>query len=105
MWVDGVHFNIRLEDDGLCTLVMMGVRADGTKELVALEDGYRESAESWANVLDKLPRRPRAKRALHDVMYAPTKAAAETAIGTFVAEFKVKYPKAKACRWTTRRLC
>ena len=50
-------------------------------------------------MLDKLPRRlrPRAKRALHDVMYAPTKTDAETAIGAFVAEFEVKYPKATAC--------
>ena len=45
--VDGVHFNVRLEDDRLCTLVMIGVRPDGTKELIAVEDGYRESAESW----------------------------------------------------------
>ena len=141
VWVDGIHFNIRLEDDRLCTLVMIGVRADGTKELVALEEGYRESTESWssvlrdlrgrgmqvpavavgdgalgfwsavrdvwpetapqrdwchklANVLDKLAQRLRAKRALHDVMYAPTKTDAETAIGAFVAEFEVKYPKA-----------
>ena len=43
VWVDGIHLNIRLEDDRLCTFVMIGVRADGTKELVALEDGYRES--------------------------------------------------------------
>ena len=50
MWVDGIHFNIRLEDDRLCTLVMIGVKADGTKELVAIEDGYRESAESWAGM-------------------------------------------------------
>ena len=146
VWVDGIHFNIRLEEDRLCTLVMIGVRADGTKELVALEDGYRESAESWssvlrdlrrrgmrapavavgdgalgfwtavrdvwpetapqrdwchklANVLDKLPQRlrPRAKRMLRDVMYAPTKTEAETAIGGFVVEFEVKYPKATAC--------
>ena len=47
VWVDGIHFNIRLEDDRLCTLVMIGVRPDGTKELVALEDGYRESTDSW----------------------------------------------------------
>ena len=39
VWVDGIHFNIDLEDDRLCTLVMLGVRADGTKELVALDDG------------------------------------------------------------------
>jgi hypothetical protein len=41
-WVDGVHFNVRLEDDHLCGLVVVGVRPDGTKELVALADGYRE---------------------------------------------------------------
>ena len=51
VWVDGLHFNIRLEDDRLCTLVVIGARADRTKELVALEDGYRESAESWAELL------------------------------------------------------
>lgn len=43
VWVDGVHFNVRLEEDRLSALVVIGVRPDGTKELVALEDGYRES--------------------------------------------------------------
>ena len=56
VWVDGVHFNVRLEDDRLCTLVMIGVRPDGTKELIAVEDGYRESAESWKTVLRDLKR-------------------------------------------------
>ena len=46
VWVDGVHFRVRLEEDRLCTLVMIGVRADGTKELIAVEDGYRESTDS-----------------------------------------------------------
>ena len=57
VWVDGIHCNIRLEDDRLCTLVVIGARADGTKELVALEDGYRESAESWAERWRGLQRR------------------------------------------------
>src|SRR5215472_2281552 len=57
VWVDGVHFNVRLEDDRLCALVMIGVRPDGTKELIAVEDGYRESAESWKTVLRDLKRR------------------------------------------------
>jgi hypothetical protein len=39
LWVDGVHFTVRLEEARLCTLVMVGVRADGTKELVAVADG------------------------------------------------------------------
>jgi len=59
VWVDGVHFNVRLQDDRLCTLVMIGVRPDGTKELITVEDGYRESAESWKTVLRDLKRRGR----------------------------------------------
>jgi transposase-like protein len=57
VWADGVHFNIRLEEDRLCCLVIVGVRLDGTKELVALADGYRESGESWADLLRDLRRR------------------------------------------------
>jgi hypothetical protein len=53
-WVDGVYFNVRLEEDRLCCLVVVGVRPDGTKELVALADGYRESKESWAVLLRSL---------------------------------------------------
>ncbi|MBO0730672.1 MAG: transposase [Acidimicrobiaceae bacterium] len=47
-WVDGVHFNVRLEDARLCALVMVGVRADGRKELVGIADGYRERSDSWS---------------------------------------------------------
>ncbi len=57
VWADGVHFNVRLEEDRLCALVIVGVRADGTKELVAITDGYRESTESWADLLRDLKRR------------------------------------------------
>jgi transposase-like protein len=57
VWADGIHFNVRLEDDRLCTLVLIGVRPDGSKELVAVEDGYRESSESWKSVLRNLKRR------------------------------------------------
>jgi putative transposase len=53
-WADGVHFNIRLEEDRLCCLVIVGVRPDGTKELVAVDDGYRESTDSWAELLRSL---------------------------------------------------
>jgi putative transposase len=145
LWADGIHFTIRLEEERLCTLVLIGVRPDGTKEVVALEDGYRESAESWrtvlrdlkrrglrapvlaigdgalgfwaavrevwpetaeqrcwvhriANVLDKLPKslQPRAKQALHEIMYAETRAAAEREITRFAQEYEAKYPKAVA---------
>jgi len=57
-FVDGVHVSVRLgEDDRLCLLVVIGVREDGTKELLAVEDGYRESTESWATVMRDLKAR------------------------------------------------
>lgn len=63
-WVDGVHFRIRLEEDRLCCLVIIGVRPDGTKELVAVAPGYRESTESWAELLRDLKDRGLAAPAL-----------------------------------------
>ena len=54
IWSRDLSDRVRLEDDRLCTLVMLGVKSDGTKELVALEDGCRESAESWASLLRDL---------------------------------------------------
>ena len=57
LWADGIHVNIRLEEHKLCLLVLIGVRADGRKELVALADGYRESTESWADLLRDAARR------------------------------------------------
>lgn len=145
LWADGVHFRVRLEEDRLCTLVLIGVRPDGTKELLAVEDGFRESTESWAtvlrglkrrgmtapeiavgdgalgfwaalrevwpetreqrcwvhklvNVLDKLPRRvqPKAKQALHEIMYAENRRQAEEAIVCFEQDYAAKYPKAVA---------
>ena len=56
-WVDGAHFNVRLEEDRLCCLVVVGVRPDGAKELMAVADGYRESKESWAALLRGLRER------------------------------------------------
>jgi transposase-like protein len=149
LWADGIHFTIRLEDERLCALVLIGVRPDGTKEVVALEDGYRESAESWramlrdlkgrgmrapvlaigdgalgfwaavrevwpetaeqrcwvhriANVLDKLPKglQPRAKQALHAMLYADSRTTCEREIRRFTAEYGAKYPKAVAALTT-----
>jgi transposase-like protein len=54
LWVDGVHLNIRLEEDRLSLLVVIGVDVEGKKRLIALEDGYRESKESWLAVLRDL---------------------------------------------------
>lgn len=76
VWVDGVHCNIRLEDERLCTLVMLGARPDGTKELIAVEDGYRESSASWAVLLRDLKRRG---------MPAPVLAVGDGALGFWAA--------------------
>ena len=143
IWVDGIHVNVRLEEDRLCLLVVIGARPDGSKELIAIEDGYRESTESWlfvlrdlkargmqdpmvaigdgalgfwaalrevwpatheqrdwvhklGNVLDKLPKRlrPRAKEALHEIMYAEGRESADDAMSVFAADYELKYPKA-----------
>jgi len=143
LWADGVHFNIRLEEDRLCCLVLIGVRADGRKELVAVGDGFRESADSWAEVLRDLKRRgmrapvlaigdgalgfwgalrevfpetkeqrcwvhkiancldalpqslqSKAKAALHEIMNAEHKEAAEAAVDRFQETYGAKYPKA-----------
>jgi len=51
VWADGVHFNIRLEQERQCILVLMGATADGQKELIAVADGYRESEQSWKELL------------------------------------------------------
>jgi putative transposase len=51
VWADGVHFNIRLEEDRQCILVLMGATADGHKELIAVADGFRESEQSWKALL------------------------------------------------------
>jgi transposase-like protein len=51
VWADGVHFNIRLEGERQCILVLMGATAEGTKELIAITDGYRESEQSWKELL------------------------------------------------------
>ena len=56
-WVDGIYFNARLEQDRPCFLVIIGAGSDGKKELVAVETGFRESAESWRVLLRDLKRR------------------------------------------------
>ena len=76
IWVDGIHFNVRLDEHRLCALVIVGVRTDGTKELVSISDGIRESTESWADVLRDLRRRG---------MAAPTVAVGDGALGFWAA--------------------
>jgi putative transposase len=76
VWVDGIHLKVRLEADKVCLLVIIGVRADGRKELVALADGFRESSESWADLLRDCRRRG---------MAAPVLAVGDGALGFWKA--------------------
>ncbi len=57
IWVDGIHFNVRMSENKLCTLVVMGATKEGEKELIAIEGGYRESTESWSYLLRDLKTR------------------------------------------------
>ena len=88
LWVDGIHLKVRLEQEKLCLLVMIGVRADGQKELVALTDGYRESTESWAGLLRDCQRRG---------MRAPVLAMGDGALG-FWAALRDVFPETREQR-------
>jgi transposase-like protein len=93
LWADGIHVNIRLEEHKLCLLVMIGVRADGRKELIALAGGYRESAESWADLLRDCARRG---------MRAPVLAAGDGALG-FWGALREVFPRAREQRCWFRK--
>src|SRR3954451_10523806 len=88
VWADGVHFNVRLDEDRLCCLVIVGVRTDGTKELVAIADGYRESIESWADLMRDLKRRG---------MRAPVLAVGDGALG-FWGALREVFPESREQR-------
>ena len=87
-WADGVHFNVRLEEERLCCLVIVGVRVDGTKELVAITDGHRESTGSWADLLRDAKRRG---------MRAPVVMVGDGALGMWSALGEV-FPETRAQR-------
>jgi putative transposase len=94
VWADGVYFNIRLEEDRLACLVVVGVLPDGRKEVIALEDGYRESTESWASVLRDLKRRG---------MPAPMLAVGDGNLG-FWAALREVYPETQEQRCWKHKL-
>lgn len=89
-----MHFTIRLEDERLCTLVVIGARADGTKEVIAVEDGYRESTESWLTALRDLKRRG---------LTAPVVAVGDGALGFWNAVGEV-WPEVREQRCWVHRL-
>ena len=85
MWVDGIYFNIRLQDDRPCLLVIIGALPDGTKELVAVYDGHRESKDSWKEVLEGLKRQGLSK--------APSLAIGDGALGSGPLSRKFFHPQ------------
>jgi putative transposase len=94
IWADGLHFGIRLEEDRLACLVVMGVCVDGRKEVIALEGGYRESEESWTSLLRDLKARGLA---------APVLAIGDGALG-FWAAMRAVYPEAREQRCWVHKL-
>jgi transposase-like protein len=86
-WVDGVYFNVRLEEERSCILVIMGATKDGKKELVAVQDGYRESEQSWKEILLDLRHR--------DLKSGPLLAIGDGALGFWKALPQVF----GNCRW------
>ena len=86
VWADGIHFNVRLEENRTCILVLMGATPEGTKELIAVQDGYRESEQSWLSLLLDLKQR--------GLTVDPKLAIADGALGFWAA--------ARKC-WSTTR--
>ena len=92
LWADGVYFNVRLEDPGnarQCILVLMGATAEGKKELIAVADGYRESEQSWYELLQDVKQR--------GLTIAPKLATGDGALGFWKALRKV-YPATRMQR-------
>jgi len=88
VWADGIHVNVRLDSERLCLLVLIGVRTDGSKELIAICDGYRESEGSWADLLRDARRRG---------MRAPVLAVGDGALGFWAALGEV-FPETRVQR-------
>jgi putative transposase len=86
LWADGIHFNVRLEDDRACILVIMGTLEDGTKELIAAHAGYRESKLSWLEILQDMKRR--------GLKHSPKLAVGDGALG-FWAAISQEYPETR----------
>jgi transposase-like protein len=89
VWADGVHFNIRLEEDRQCILVLMGATPEGTKEVIAIGEGHRESEQSWLALLLDCQSR--------GLVLAPELATADGALGFWKALPKV-WPKTRGQR-------
>jgi putative transposase len=76
-WADGIYFNVRLDDDRTCVLVLIGATEDGTKELLAVVDGFRESKDSWGDLLRELK--------AHGLTQPPKLATGDGSLGFWIA--------------------
>jgi putative transposase len=76
-WADGIYFNVRLDDERTCVLVLVGASEDGSKELLAVVDGFRESKESWGDLLRELKR--------HGLSQGPKLAIGDGSLGFWIA--------------------
>ena len=116
VWADGIYFQVRLEPDRPCVLVIIGATKDGRKELLAIEDGglgfwaaleevypgtnhQRCWVHKSANVLDNLPKtvQAQAKARLHQMYLSPTRQDALGAYEDFLSLYEARYPKACSC--------
>ena len=98
LWADGIHFNIRLEEDRQCILVLMGATADGHKELIAIADGHRESEQSWKALLLDVKAR--------GLIVDPQLATGDGALGFWKALGKcIRPPESNAAGCTRRPTC
>jgi transposase-like protein len=88
-WVDGIHFNVRLDEERSCILVIMGANESGRKELLAISDGYAESKASWREILLDLKRR--------GLKIGPKLAVGDGALG-FWAALREIYPECREQR-------
>jgi transposase-like protein len=97
IWADGVYSGLRAEQTKLCALVVIGVNERGQKHFLTIEDGIRESTQSWREVLLPKSSQPKAKQALHAIWQAETRVEAEKAFDLFITTYEPKYPKAALC--------
>ena len=89
IWADGVYFNIRMEEDRACILVLLGATAKGEKQIIAIADGYRESEQSWTSLLLDVKNR--------GLTTGPKLAIGDGALGFWAALEKV-YPETRQQR-------
>ena len=89
IWADGIYFNIRLEDDRPCLLVLIGATADGHKELIGIHDGMRESKQSWKDFLQNIKSR--------GLKVDPSLAIGDGALG-FWAALEEEFPRCQGQR-------